>query len=96
MKVNTSPERCAWSIKIYFRSSSCGSGWDFTAEEALQVGERLVHLERIFNMKHGLTVEDDVCVPPRVVEAPPSGRAAGKPMAPYVEWMVKETYRLLG
>ena len=83
-------------LKFTSEAVAAATGWDFTVEEALQIGERLVHLERVFNIKHGLTVEDDICVSPRIVEAPPSGKAAGKPMAPYVEWMVKETYRLLG
>lgn len=72
------------------------TGWEFTPEEALAVGERIVHFERIFNIRHGLIPDDDLCVPPRIVEAPPSGKAAGKAMSPYVEWMVKEVYRLMG
>jgi len=72
------------------------TGWDFTPEEALMLSERLVNLERVFNVRRGLTPADDYDVSPRLVEAPPSGKAKGKAMAPYVKGMVMEYYRLSG
>ncbi len=74
-------------------------GWeDFTGDEALTVGHRVATLERIFNMAHGLTAEDDINVSPRISEpAPPdAGPAAGKSIAPYVEGWVRDYYQLLG
>jgi len=74
-------------------------GWDgFTPEEALDVGYRAITLERIFNMQHGLTAEDDINVSPRLVEpAPPdAGPAAGKSPAPYIEGWVRDYYETLG
>ncbi len=75
---------------------SAVTGWDFTPQEALTVGERVVNLERAFNIRRGLTPADDYEVSPRMVEDPPSGKAKGKPMAPYVKGMVMEVYRLMG
>jgi aldehyde:ferredoxin oxidoreductase len=75
---------------------SAVTGWDFTPQEALTVGERVVNLERVFNVRRGLTPADDYEVSPRMVEAPPSGKAKGIAMAPYVKGMVMEVYRLMG
>lgn len=75
---------------------AAATGWNFTREEALLVGERALHLERAFNVMRGLTPIDDMEVSPRLVEAPPKGIAEGKPIAPYVKGMVMEVYRLLG
>lgn len=74
-------------------------GWeDFTPREAWAVGHRVLTLERIFNMQHGLTVEDDLNVSPRIADpAPPdAGPAAGKSVAPYIEGWVRDYYQALG
>ncbi|MFQ6059259.1 MAG: aldehyde ferredoxin oxidoreductase family protein [Anaerolineae bacterium] len=72
-------------------------GWeDFTSDEAFQVGERVINLERIFALKRGMTPEHDLDISPRLLEAPPSGQAKGKSIEPYLKDMVKEYYRLMG
>ncbi|HZK40170.1 MAG TPA: aldehyde ferredoxin oxidoreductase C-terminal domain-containing protein [Atribacterota bacterium] len=74
-------------------------GWeDFTPEEALAVGHRTLTLERIFNMMHGLTVEDDIKVSPRLTDPAPAdaGPAAGKGIASYLEGWVRDYYEELG
>jgi aldehyde:ferredoxin oxidoreductase len=74
-------------------------GWDdFTAEEARVVGERVVTLERIFNMNHGLTAEDDINLSPRITDPAPAdaGPAAGKSIAPYIEGWVRDYYDEMG
>jgi len=74
-------------------------GWeDFTPEEALAVGHRVLTLERIFNMKHGLTAEDDINVSSRITDpAPPdAGPAAGLSIAPYLEGWVRDYYEEMG
>ncbi len=74
-------------------------GWeDFTPEEALAVGHRVLTLERIFNMKHGLTAEDDIRISPRLTDPAPSdaGPAAGKSIKPYLEGWVRDYYVELG
>lgn len=72
------------------------TGWDFTAEEALMVGRRVVNFERAFNVMRGLTPADDYEVSERMVSEPPGGRGKGRSMAPYVKGMVMEVYRLMG
>ncbi len=74
-------------------------GWeDFSAEEALEVGHRALAIERIFNMQHGVTAEDDINVSPRITDpAPPdAGPAAGKGIGPYLEGWVRDYYAYLG
>jgi aldehyde:ferredoxin oxidoreductase len=73
------------------------TGWkNFTREEAFTVGERVVNLERLFNMKRGLTIADDLDVGPRLLEAPPKGSAKGVSIAPYLRMMVEEYYECMG
>jgi len=74
-------------------------GWeDFTPEEALVVGHRALTLERIFNLKHGLTAEDDYKLSPRLTEPAPAdaGPAVGLSIAPYIEGWVRDYYQALG
>lgn len=73
------------------------TGWeDFTLEEAFQVAERVINLERLFNMKRGLTVENDLDISERLLEPPDAGPAKGKTIAPYIRELVKEYYELMG
>jgi len=72
------------------------TGWKYTAEELRKAGERLMHLERAFNVRHGLTPEDDYSVPERLVVAPPDGRAAGRPIGPHLRGMIDKYYELMG
>ena len=71
------------------------TGWDFTVEELIDVGKRVMNLERAFNIRHGLTPEDDYNVSPRLVEAPKGGVAAGKSIRPYLRGMINEYYALM-
>lgn len=74
-------------------------GWeDFTPQEALAVGHRVLTLERIFNMQHGLTAEDDFQISPRLADPAPAdaGPAAGKSVKPYIEGWVRDYYVELG
>jgi aldehyde:ferredoxin oxidoreductase len=73
------------------------TGWkNFTREEAFTVGERVVNLERLFNMKRGLTIADDLNVGPRLLEAPPKGSAKGVSIAPYLRMLIEDYYECMG
>jgi aldehyde:ferredoxin oxidoreductase len=53
------------------------TGWDVTAAELERVGERIVNLERLFNVREGVSRRDDV-LPWRVMHEPiPEGPSAG-------------------
>ena len=92
-----------WGLPDIMKMSSSAIaavvGWDdFTAEEAWAVGERAVTLERIFNMHHGLTAEDDINISPRLTDPAPAdaGPAAGLSIAPYIEGWVRDYYQEMG
>ncbi len=53
----------------YARALSAVTGVDYTAEDVLKVGERVWNLERLFNIREGLTKDDDR-LPPRLEEEP--------------------------
>jgi len=44
-------------------------GYEFTGEELLRVGERIVNLERLYNLRHGLTRKQDT-LPSRFTSEP--------------------------
>jgi len=45
------------------------TGWDFDGKELLTVGERVYNLQRLFNMREGLSRDDDI--PPARIFSPP-------------------------
>jgi aldehyde:ferredoxin oxidoreductase len=69
-------------------------GIDYTDEEVLQIGERIWNLEKMFNLKAGLTKADDT-LPPRLLKEPlPEG--AGKGRVVELEKMLGEYYVVRG
>lgn len=73
------------------------TGWDdFTPEEALQIGERMVVLQRLLALKRGFTREDEMDISQRVLEAPTAGSAKGRTIMPHLEDMVAEYYEVAG
>jgi aldehyde:ferredoxin oxidoreductase len=87
----------SWDVlKLTADAINAATGWNCTPEELRETGERVMQLERAFNVRHGLKPEDDWTVPDRLVEAPNDGPAAGISIKPYLEGMVKEYHRLMG
>lgn len=52
-----------WSLRELADMVRAATGWDVGEAELLQVGERALNLARVFNMREGLTVEDDQLCP---------------------------------
>ena len=73
------------------------TGWDVSAEELERTGERIVNLERLFNVREGVRRGDDR-LPWRVMREPiPSGPSAGMYCPPAeLDAMLDEYYRLRG
>ena len=70
------------------------TGVDYTEESLLLAGERIWNLERLFNLKAGLTAEDDT-LPKRVLEEPClKGDAEGQVVR--LNEMLPEYYQLRG
>jgi aldehyde:ferredoxin oxidoreductase len=73
------------------------TGWDVTVEELERVGERIVNLERLFNVREGVGRAADV-LPWKVMHEPiPDGPSAGMFCPPdELSTMLDEYYRLRG
>jgi aldehyde:ferredoxin oxidoreductase len=84
------------SIAFTTKAFAAATGLHLTEQEAINVGKRLINLERVFNIRRGLTPSDDYEVSPRIISAQPGGKGFGKSIAPYVKGLVMEVYRLLG
>ena len=73
------------------------TGWDMTAEELERVGERIVNLERLFNVREGVRRADDR-LPWKVMHEPiPDGPSAGMYCPPdELNAMLDEYYAIRG
>ncbi|MBI4610072.1 MAG: aldehyde ferredoxin oxidoreductase family protein [Candidatus Rokubacteria bacterium] len=81
----------------YARMVSAITGWRTDVEELERIGERIVNLERCFNVREGVRRKDDV-LPWRVMHEPiPEGASAGMHCPPdELDRMLDEYYRLRG
>ncbi len=78
----------------YAELLSALTGVPYSTDEYLQAGERIWNLERLFNLKAGLTAADDT-LPERLLKSPvKSGPAKGE--VSHVPEMLPEYYRLRG
>jgi aldehyde:ferredoxin oxidoreductase len=71
------------------------TGFDLSKEEAMEIGERIVNLLRVFSIRNGLKAEDD-SFSTRLGQAPKEGPGEGKTLLPYIENVRQEYYRLMG
>jgi aldehyde:ferredoxin oxidoreductase len=70
------------------------TGWDVTPQELLQTGERIINLQRVFNLKQGMLPDRDEVLPRRFLQPHKEGGAAGK--IPPVKEMLEEYYEVRG
>ena len=82
-------------VKLLTEALCAATGWDFTFEEAMQVGRRAVNTMRAFNVRNGLT--GDLERPsPRYGSTPKDGPAQGKSILPHLGKMLRDYYELMG
>ncbi|MEE9334399.1 MAG: aldehyde ferredoxin oxidoreductase family protein [Granulosicoccaceae bacterium] len=84
----------AWGVPEFQQmvADACGDHW--TEEKLIETGERIWNIERIFNLRAGLSAADDT-LPPRLLETPaPSGVAKGR--VAELDVMLPEYYSLRG
>ena len=81
----------------YARMVGAITGWDMTTEELERVGERVINLERLFNVREGVRRDADV-LPWRVMHEPiPDGPSAGAYCPPEeLDGMLDRYYALRG
>ncbi|MDO8569160.1 MAG: aldehyde ferredoxin oxidoreductase C-terminal domain-containing protein, partial [Dehalococcoidales bacterium] len=87
---------CEDVLQLTADTLAAATGQSYSREELLEIGERVMQLERAFNVRHGLKPEDDWTVPERLIEAPADGPAKGISIKPYLKGMVKEYHKLMG
>ena len=76
----------------YARMVSAVTGWDVTVDELERVGERVINLERLFNVREGVRRKDDA-LPWRVMHEPiPDGPSAGMHCPPEELSMMLDRY----
>ncbi|MEM3578741.1 MAG: aldehyde ferredoxin oxidoreductase family protein [Candidatus Bathyarchaeia archaeon] len=86
------------AIKTYLETElnlyKAVTGVKISPKEFLMVGERIVNLERLFNLREGLTIEDDM-LPERFIKEPlPDGKSQGKTVQFYP--ILNEYYHVRG
>ncbi|MFC2005606.1 aldehyde ferredoxin oxidoreductase family protein [Chloroflexota bacterium] len=83
------------NLKLLAELVTMATGWDFSAEEALAAGRRIVNLLRAFNIRHGHTAEMDV-PSPRYGSAPVDGPSKGKTITDYWDGLRSRYYEQMG
>ncbi|MHA1754699.1 MAG: aldehyde ferredoxin oxidoreductase family protein, partial [Candidatus Odinarchaeia archaeon] len=68
------------------------TGWELTPQELLKIGERIVCLQNMFNIKHGVVPERDYWLPKRILTPHKEGGAAGK--VPPLKEMREEYFKV--
>ena len=61
----------------------------------MMIGERILNVQRCFNIRHGLTPENDYLTE-RLLTAPKEGPAEGISVRVHLKKMVREYYQLMG
>jgi aldehyde:ferredoxin oxidoreductase len=77
---------------IGFLMGAC-TGQNYTAQEIVAMGERIIDLIRVYNLRAGISSKDDR-LPPRLLEPTKEGGHAGK--VPDIDYQIKDFYRVIG
>lgn len=69
------------------------TGWDVNGKDLLEVGERVINLQRLFNIREGVRRQDDM-LPDRVTRQPTSGFYEDEPLCAITDFagMLDEYY----
>ncbi len=82
-------------LKLLAQAVSAATGWDFSTEETMEVGRRVVNLLRVFNIRHGHTAEMDA-PSPRYGSTPVDGPAQGKSIMVHWNELRSKYYEQMG
>jgi aldehyde:ferredoxin oxidoreductase len=85
----------AFDLQIVSQLAGALSGQTITAEDLFRVGERTIHLERLFNLRHGLTAADD-CLPQMFFEAEYNPAADNSLRPSRLHQLVQAFYETMG
>jgi aldehyde:ferredoxin oxidoreductase len=92
---------CTFVTRVNVRTMadmlSAVTGWDYTFEEAMETGERISNLMRVFNLRHGISADVDLEGPSeRYGSTPVDGPVAGVSIANHWQDMVHNYYEQSG
>jgi aldehyde:ferredoxin oxidoreductase len=83
------------NMKLLCEAVSAVTGWDFTPQEGMDVGKRIVNLLHCFNMRHGHTAAMDA-PSPRYGSAPADGPSKGISIIPQWNELRSKYYAGMG
>ncbi len=81
----------AVSEEYFARAMTAVTGIPYSTGDLIHAGERIWNLERLYNLREGMTAADD-CLPPRLLNEPVS-EGPSKGWVSHLEPMLKEYYR---
>lgn len=81
------------SLDLIIQALNAAVGEKFSVDEIKRISSRCANLRRAFNIRHGLTPEDDT-FSPRLLEPPPDGPSKGSIVQ--IKPMVREYYQRMG
>jgi aldehyde:ferredoxin oxidoreductase len=86
---------CAYDLVEEAELAAAIIGWPLDASELFISGERIVNMERLFNLRHGVSADDDRLPDMFFKKDYNAGEALSKPHA-WMEPMIKEFYDVMG
>ncbi len=85
-----------FGVETFVKLFNAATGFELTEEEYLKAGERIWNLIRMYNIREGITREDD-SLPQRMYEPLPDGPTEGNAFTTEMfETMLNEYYKLRG
>jgi aldehyde:ferredoxin oxidoreductase len=86
---------CGQTLPILVDTLNAITGWDFTLQEAMDVGRRILNQLRVFNFRHGLT-RDMEAPSARYGSVPVDGPAKGRDIMVSWEALRRNYYQRMG
>jgi aldehyde:ferredoxin oxidoreductase len=86
---------CIQDFKLLLDNFNAVTGWNFTVQDAMTVGKRIINQLRVFNFRHGLTKEMER-PSARYGSSPIDGPAHGKYIMPQWDPMLRNYYQKMG
>ncbi len=84
------------NVDLLCQAVSAVTGWDFSWEEGMEVGRRIVHLLRAFNVRHGIVGREVDRPSLRYGSVPDSGPGEGKSLQDVWDEMLNAYYAGMG
>jgi aldehyde:ferredoxin oxidoreductase len=84
-----------YQLAVFAEALNAVTGWEFTQDEAKNVGLRAVNLMKVFNLRAGIGRELDA-PSERYGSTPVDGPNEGVCIKPVLEPMLSNYYRLMG